>query len=283
MMVAFQIFGWDIYWYGIFYLVGFLFGYLVLRFVGKRGYFKKFSGLQTVLASRLEDLMIFLVLGVLIGGRLGHIFIYDFSSFIGNWGEMFAVWNGGMSFIGGIVGVCTAMFIFKYWTRLSRKEFLILFDIILVAVPVGIFFGRLGNYLNQELYGIIFTNSLGFSEYTVSFLQSLNFLHVYPNIDAALRINTNQFSMVFEGVFLFILSIFLFFSQIKKTSYRVGLISSCFVLGYGIIRFFLEYLRNDSQAEFIGYFSKSQRFFLFFIFFGIVLFIWVLKQKPERL
>jgi phosphatidylglycerol:prolipoprotein diacylglycerol transferase len=82
--------------------------------------------------------MMFLLLGILLGGRLGHVFIYDFGNFVGNWLSLFYVRNGGMSFIGGIVGVCIALFLFRFFFKLSWKEFFMLFDCILVVVPLGI-------------------------------------------------------------------------------------------------------------------------------------------------
>jgi phosphatidylglycerol:prolipoprotein diacylglycerol transferase len=84
-MVAFQIFGVSIYWYGIFYFISFILGYCFLSYIGKKAYFKAFPALQQTLTQHLDTLMIFLLLGVLIGGRLGHVFIYDWESFVGNW------------------------------------------------------------------------------------------------------------------------------------------------------------------------------------------------------
>jgi phosphatidylglycerol:prolipoprotein diacylglycerol transferase len=157
-MVAFQLFGLSIYWYGIFYCISFILGYCFLSFLGKKGYFKSFPALQVALTQHLETLMIALLFGVLIGGRLGHVFIYDWGSFANNWGAILEVWKGGMSFIGGIIGVLLALLVCRFFFKLSRKEFVMLLDCLLVMVPLGIFFGRLGNFLNQELYGIIFVN-----------------------------------------------------------------------------------------------------------------------------
>ena len=279
-MVAFQIFGREVYRYGIFYFISFLLGYVFLAFLGKKEYFKKFPALQTTLTSNLEYLFIFLILGVLIGGRLGHVFIYDLGSFVGHWEKILSVRNGGMSFIGGILGVVIAVLTFKTLYKLTRKEFLILFDLILLIVPLGIFFGRLGNYLNQELYGIIFTNP-GRPERLINTLKSLHFLHIYPNVDANLRINTNLLSMLFEGLLLFITAATLLFNMLKKQKFSVGRISCFFVIGYSVIRFLLEYLRNDSQLEFITRCTKSQRFFVLFFLFGILLTI--LTQKKSSL
>ncbi len=282
-MVAFQIFWWDIYWYGIFYFISFVLGYLCVFWIGKKQYFKKFPQLQLALTSNLDMLLIFVLLWVLVGGRLGHIFIYDFSHFIGHWWEIFAVWNGGMSFIGGIIGVVIAVLCYKFIYALQWKEFVLLFDIILVLVPFGIFLGRFGNYLNQELFGIIFTNSLWFSESMIAIFQKLNFLHVYPKVDSFLRINTNQLSMCLEGGLLFLVNGILFRKQIRKKVISIGKISGWFLLLYSIIRFFLEYLRNDSQTEFIGIFTKSQWFFVFAFAISLWFLIYFAPKHEENL
>ena len=219
-------------------------------FLGKQAYFRKFPVLQHILTSRLEYLLIFLLLGVLIGGRLGYVFVYDIGNFIGHRERILTVRNGGMSFIGGIIGVVLAVFIFKMLYKLSRKEFLLLFDCILVIVPLGILLGRMGNYLNQELYGIVFSDP-GRPERLVSTLKSCNLLHIYPQVDTTRRINTNLLSMLFEGLLLLVINSILFFRMLKKQEFQVGKISCVFVIGYSVVRFFLEYLRSDSQAEFI--------------------------------
>jgi phosphatidylglycerol:prolipoprotein diacylglycerol transferase len=125
-----------------------------------------------------------------------------------------------MSFIGGGVGVVLAVLLFRFFFKLSWKEFLLLFDMVLVIVPLGIFFGRLGNYLNQELYGIAVAQ-LSFSDGIVSFLQSINLVHVYSHVDEVLRINTNFLSMLFEGICLLVVNGALFCFMLRKKSFKV--------------------------------------------------------------
>lgn len=282
LMVAFQLFWFSVYWYGIFYFIAFVVGYCFLYFLGKKQYFKRYPALQKALTSNLDYLIVFLLLGVLVWGRLGHVFIYDFGSFVGNWFSIFTVWNWWMSFIGGTIGVIIASFLFKTFSKLSWKEFFILFDCILVVVPFGILLWRLWNYLNQELYGIIFTNPW-FSESLITLLKSFWILHVYSNVDSFLRINTNLLSMIFEGALLLFLNSFLLYSMLKKKKFSIARISSCFVIWYSIFRFLFEYLRNDSQLEFVGLFTKSQRFFLFFFIFGCLLLWYSFSRSSESL
>jgi phosphatidylglycerol:prolipoprotein diacylglycerol transferase len=183
------------------------------------------------------------------------------------------------------MGVLLALLLFRVLYKLSRKEFLLLFDIILVIVPLGIMLGRLGNYLNQELYGISVQIN-GFPQFIrpdfiINFLHKLGFLHIYSNVDGNLRVNTNFLSMLFEGLALFIGTSLLFFKMLKKQKFSVGKISCFFIIGYSIVRFLLEYLRNDAQSEFIGRFTKSQRFFLLFFLCGI-LFLFLLQRKKAE-
>ena len=174
-MVAFSLFWWDIYRYGIFYFISFLILYGFLFWIGKKQYFRKYPWMQKFLTSHLDTLFICLILWVLVWGRLGHFFIYHFQDLLQDPLSVFAVWKGGMSFIWGIIGVSIALFIFKKLTKATIQDFSLLVACILVFLPLGIFFGRLGNYLNQELYGIPFVNPW-FSETFVTLLQNLNFL-----------------------------------------------------------------------------------------------------------
>ncbi len=284
-MVAFEIFGFQIYWYGIFYFIAFLIGYLFLYLLGKKQLFKQYPWVQNVLTTSLDGLMICILAGVLLGGRLGHFIIYDFATLQQNPWEFFYIWHGGMSFIWGILGVIIALLIFKQKLKISWEDLLIILDCILIIVPIGIALGRFWNYLNQELYGIIFQNPW-FSEGFVQFLTNINILHRYPRIDENIRINTNLLSIIFEGIFILIVQIFLFISMIKHRKYYRGRLCASFVLMYSFFRFLFEFLRNDSQNEIIGLLSKSQWFFLIFFIIGINIFRDSLKhyeKLPEHL
>jgi len=282
-MVAFSIFGRDIYRYGIFYLVGFVIAYCFLYFIWKKRYFNKFTKLQNLLENDLESLFIILILWVLIWWRLWHVFIYDFQYFIANPIDVIKVRQWWMSFIWWIIWVIIWISIFIYKKKFSRKEFIILLDLLACILPICIALWRLWNFLNQELYWIIFKNSLWRSESTVSTLNSLWFLHIYNKIDSTLRINTNLLSIIFEGILLFIILLSNFIIQINNKKRKIWKISMIFLLWYSTVRFFLEYLRQDSQAEFIWRFTKSQRFFLIFILLWIIWTIFTIFQDKEHL
>ena len=116
--------------------------------------FSNLPQVQYFLTEGLENLIFAIAMGVLVGGRLGHVLIYGEGYYFAHLTEIFKVWEGGMSFIGGIFGVVISIFLLCLMKRVSKKEFLVLFDLMLIFVPLGIFFGRFGNFLNQELYGI---------------------------------------------------------------------------------------------------------------------------------
>ena len=269
-MVAFSIFWWNIYRYGIFYLIGFLITYFLFFTLGKKQVFRNFKNIQNLLTIDLDSFFIVLILWVLIWWRLWHVFIYDFQSFVWNWLDVFKVWQWWMSFIWWITWVIIWISIFAWKKKFTLKEFWILLDLCAVIAPLCIALWRLGNFLNQELYWIEFMNRLWLSGNIIEILTSLWFLHVYPKVDDLLRINTNFLSILFEWLMLFICLVIIFIKQFKSKKWSIWKISKIFLLWYSIVRFLLEYLRNDSQSEFIWYFSKSQWVFLWFILIGII-------------
>lgn len=186
-MIAFSLGQINVYRYGLFYLFTFVVGYFFLMWVGKRKIYANFDNAQRLLTHGVDDIVLATIIGILLGGRIGEVFIYNWDYYSQHIGEIFALWRGGMSFIGGIIGVIIGILIIDKLFKLTRKELLILFDLLLVIVPLGILLGRFGNFLNQELYGVI----------APSRWPSL-LTHVYPKIDALPRINTNLLAMLFE-------------------------------------------------------------------------------------
>lgn len=282
-MIAFSIFWINIYRYWIFYLIGFCLAYFFLFFIWKKKYFHKFPKLQNLLENDLETLFIILILWVLIWWRLGHVLIYDFQYFIDNPLDAFKIWQGWMSFIWWILWVVLCITLFIRYKKFSRKEYIILLDLLCCILPLCIAFGRLWNFLNQELYWIAFTNPFWRTESTIWTLTSLWFLHIYDKIDWVVRINTNLLSIIFEWILLFITWMIIFAKQIKNNKRKIWKIWVIFLLWYSIIRFLLEYLRQDSQSEFIWPFSKSQRFFITFVIIWIIIAICVNRHPKENL
>ena len=282
-MIAFSIFWINIYRYWIFYLVGFILAYSFLSFIWKKKYFHKFPKLQNLLENDLEELFIILILWVLIWWRLWHVIIYDLKYFINNPLDIFKIWQWWMSFIWWLLWVILWVSIFVWKKKFSWKKFLILLDLLCCMLPLCIAFWRLWNFLNQELYWIVFNNPFWRAESTIWTLTSLWFLHIYDKIDSSLRINTNLLSIIFEWILLFITLIIIFIKEIKSDKRKIWKIWVIFLLRYSIIRFLFEYLRQDSQSEFIWPFTRSQRFFIIFIIIWIILIICTNHFPKENL
>ncbi len=276
-MIAFSVWGFSIYWYGIFYLISFLLGYFFLKFVGKLQIFSKFEKLQSVLQHKTDDLLIAIILGVLIWWRLGEVFIYQWEYFSKNLLEIFAVWNWWMSFVGGAIWVFVSLLIFKRLQKLSTVEFFLLFDCILVFVPIAILLWRFWNYLNQELYWILVpANFWWLSEFFVTLFTKLNIFHVYSSVDTSIRVNTNFLAMFFEWFLLFNILITVFINQIKKQKIKPWMVIWYFLVFYSLFRFFIEYFRVDSQSQFLWFLTKSQ---IIFVFLFIVWFLFLFNRK----
>ena len=276
-MIAFSVWSFNVYRYGIFYLMSFLLGYVFLWYIGKVAKQQKIPFLQKypkaiqLLSDNLDDLILGVVLWVLVGGRFGHVFIYNFSYYLQNPWEILAFTQGGMSFIGGIIGVLIALLTLKITYKLSRKDFFVIVDIILLILPVGIVLWRFGNFLNQELYGIATDPTLPWK--TITVLQNLGLVYIYPKVDSVLRWNTNLFALLLEGVVIWLTLLCVARKQYKKNIRKVGKITILFLILYSIIRFALEYIRQDSQGEFIWLFTITQwRLITIWIGISIVLF-----------
>ena len=130
-------------WYSMAYLFGIVFGWLLIRH-----YVKKY-GLR-LSSAQLEDFVFYLTLGIILGGRVGYVLFYGEKVFQDNWFEVFAIWKGGMSFHGGALGVIVAMALFA---RKYRFPFLLLADLVVLVAPIGLFLGRIANFVNDELWG----------------------------------------------------------------------------------------------------------------------------------
>lgn len=280
-MVAFSVFWVNVYRYGIFYLIWFLLTYFFLRFLWRSAILSEYPKLQNFLKNNLDDLMIALIIWVLVGGRLWEVFIYEWDYFSQNLSEIVKVWHWGMSFFGWMLWVILSVACLFVIKKLSRKDFLLLLDCVVFILPIGIILWRLGNYLNQELYGLVVPEwAWWLSEWLVSFLTNLNFFHVYPKVDSLLRVNTNFISILFEWIVLFLLILFVSLRQIKKENIKIWLNSSVFLIFYSLFRFFIEYLRVDSQSQMVWIFTVSQWLFLclFVIWF---VFLVIVKANKE--
>src|SRR5437879_299769 len=208
-------------WYGLMYLVGFAVSYGL----GRLRIARAMSGRVTV--PTLDDLLFFCVLGVVLGGRLGYVLFYKPAYYLAHPLEIFAVWQGGMSFHGGFLGVLVAMWIFG---RRYKKNWLTTMDFVAPLVPTGLAAGRLGNFINGELPGRATDVPWGM---------------IFPQVDKIVRHPSQLYQFAMEGILLFIIT----WIYALKPRPR-GAVAGVFLLGYGVFRFVAEYFREPD--DFLG-------------------------------
>ena len=236
-------------WYSLMYLVGYVLGYrLVLRRVA--------SGRSTITRAELDSLLWYLVAGMLIGARVVYVLVYGRAEYAAHPLEAFAVWRGGLSFHGAILGMATAIALFA---RRFRLSILGLTDLVALCGTPGLFFGRIGNFINGELYGRP---------------TSVPWAMVFPTDPRHVPRHPSQLYEAFaEGVLLSVVLWSIDRWAYGRGRYRRGLTTSTFLLGYAIIRFSLEFTREpDEQLGFVlGSLSMGQLLSLIMFACGIVL------------
>ena len=270
-MTAFSI-GWvHVYRYWLFYFITCLLGYWFLWWVWQKKWFESRPGIQKLLSHWIDDLILWTIIWVLVWGRLWHVFIYEWPYYSTHIAEIFAIRKWWMSFIWWIIWVICSIFYVERIYKLSRKEFFIIFDLLLLVIPIGIVLGRIGNFLNQELYWIVVPDAL-------MWLSNFKITHVYNQVDNLLRFNTNFISAFFEWLVTWIMWVVLLFKQLAKWKWHPGEISISFVIVYSVIRFMLEFLRQDSQYERLGFLTTTQWFMILFMLFGFSLWYYYKKE-----
>ncbi len=226
-------------WYALSYVVGIMLGYVYVNWLDRLQ--AKREGIATYFSDKArDDLIMYAVLGIILGGRLGYILFYNFPYYIDNPMHILRVWEGGMSFHGGLLGIFVAYYLFA---RKYQLKWLRIMDYLAVATPIGLFFGRLANFINGELYGRITDSNWGM---------------VFPHSDGMPRHASQLYEATFEGLVLFII-LFLVATRTRALQY-VGLVGGLFLAGYGISRFGIEFFREpDAQLGFIvGSLSMGQ-------------------------
>lgn len=265
-MVAFTLWSLKIHRYGIMYVVGLTVAYCYLFWIKKHPIIRiKHPGVQNFLTKHLDDLFVWIICGIIVGGRLGEVLLYNFDFYLANPWQILAIQNGWMSFIGGFIGVMTVIFVLKKLHKRSRSDLRTMFDLLVSILPLGIIAGRFGNFLNQELYGLP-ASQLGLSTNTIQQCLQRNICHTYPQIDQLIRINTNLLSMLLEGWLVFlILQTILWVTHHRHQTLKPGLLTWRFCVLYGVTRFGLDYLRYDSSLEYIGALTTTQRLMVILI------------------
>lgn len=235
-------------WYSLAYIAGFFGGWGIARLMAQRSLIEKPN------ASQIDDFLFWAVLGVILGGRIGYVLFYNLSYFIEHPAHIFKTWEGGMSFHGGLLGVATAVIAYAIKNKIPVLR---LGDLAACAATVGLFFGRLANFVNGELYGRVTDAPWGI---------------VFPNAGTLPRHPSQLYEAATEGLVLFLLlnGLAWFKPQIQQ---RHGFLFGLLLIGYGVARFCIEFVREpDPQIGlYFGWLSQGQVLCLPMVLVGSVL------------
>jgi phosphatidylglycerol:prolipoprotein diacylglycerol transferase len=246
-------------WYGVMYLIGYIVGTAVAKWRVRRG-------LVPFSESAVDSLVAYLVVGMLLGARLFYVFVYDPAHYLANPLDIPAIWHGGLSFHGALLGMTIACVVFA---RRHRLPFWSVADTVALAGPPGLFFGRIGNFINGELYGRATT---------------VPWAMVFPTDPLRVPRHPSQlYEALTEGVLLFLALLTLERRAVRGGWYRDGLLAGGFLVGYGLVRYLVEFTRQpDAQLGFVvGPFSMGQVLSSLMILTGIAV-IAVTYRRPSR-
>jgi phosphatidylglycerol:prolipoprotein diacylglycerol transferase len=239
-------------WYGLMYMLSFIIGFFVIR------RFAKYRKLN-MSTDDLYDLLFYLILGVMIGGRLGYVLFYDLPSYVRAPLSIFAIWQGGMSFHGGFIGMILA----AIWvTRKKGWNFWEIADLVCAAVPIGLGLGRIGNFINGELYGRVTT---------------VPWAMVFPEGGPMPRHPSQLYEALLEGLLLFFILRWFY----RKNFHR-GTVFWALLAFYGLFRFLVEFVREpDAQIGYdLGPFTRGQELTLPMLVIGTAMMI-VYARRPR--
>jgi phosphatidylglycerol:prolipoprotein diacylglycerol transferase len=229
--VAFSIGPLSVHWYGLAYVAGIMIGWFYARkLIDRPALWKGDAAPMT--KTHLDDFLVWIAVGIVVGGRTGYVLFYDLPVMLENPIRIIQIWNGGMSFHGGLIGSIIAMILFA---RKNAIPVWSMFDIIAAVVPLGLFFGRIANFINGELWGR---------------LSSAPWAIVFPTGGPFARHPSQLYEAGLEGIVLLsLLAILIFGVKALRTP---GLVSGVFVIGYGFSRIFVEFFREpDAQVGYL--------------------------------
>ena len=243
-------------WYSLAYVGGILVGW----WFGKKIINKRFQNIgQQFSIKEFDDLITYLIISIIVGGRVGYIIFYNPGHYISNPLDIIKIWEGGMSFHGALIGIIIGTYLFSERKKISC---FFLLDIIACVSPIGLFFGRIANFINGELIGKTTNVPWGI---------------VFPDIDMLIRHPSQLYEALLEGMVLFfILNIFIF-----KKNYKTGTCSFLFLIFYGFFRIFSEVFREpDPQLGYLfNLLSMGTILSLLMILFGLIIFIFIRKNE----
>ena len=228
----------QIRWYSIAYILGIIIGWIYATKIIKLTTINKYN-FEQIKTSQFDDLVIYLIIGIILGGRLGYVIFYNFEYYSQNLFEIFKLWRGGMSFHGGLLGVIASIIFFSKKTKTNFFKFA---DIVSCVAPIGLFLGRIANFINGELYGKIST---------------LPWAIIFPNGGSVARHPSQIYEAILEGIILFILINYLALK--KQFLFKTGYISGSFLISYSILRILSENFREPDihLGFFFNYFSMG--------------------------
>ena len=241
-------------WYSLAYIFGILIGWwygkkIIKKFKNKYGNF---------LADDFDDLITYLIFGIVIGGRLGYVIFYNLNYYIENPLDIIKIWQGGMAFHGALIGIIIGTFFFSYR---RDKNALFFLDIISCVSPIGIFFGRIANFINGELVGKI---------------SSMPWSVIFPNVDMMPRHPSQIYEAILEGIILFLIVNFF----INKKEYIIGTCSYVFLISYGALRIVSEFFREpDLQLGYIFNIASMGAILSFVMFLSGIAMFYIVKKR----
>jgi len=240
----------DIRWYSLAYIFAFILGSVIIKRLNSGSY-------RLLSDDKIDKFFIWAIIGVIIGGRTGYVLFYQTNLFFTKPTYILEIWNGGMSFHGGLIGMILSIYLFSLKYKI---QFFYLSDLVSLVAPIGLFLGRISNFINTELYGRVTDFPLAI---------------IYPLIDKNPRHPSQLYEAFFEGIILFIILLYYFSKKPKK--YNIGNISGLFLIFYSIFRFLIEYLREPDYhlGLIFYYFSMGQLLCIPFLLAGI----WILVRK----
>ena len=244
----------EIRWYSLAYVLSFILGAYLIKIYNTK--------LNLISNKLIDDFFIWSVIGVIIGGRVGYVLFYQINNFLLNPIYILYIWKGGMSFHGGLLGMILSIFIFSH---IHKANFLYLADLVAIVAPIGLFFGRIANFINKELIGRVTDFPLAVT---------------YPKLDNLPRHPSQLYESFFEGLLLFFILILFFYLKYSKKT--IGMLSSLFLFFYSIFRFGIEFLREpDSHIGLIFNLLTMGQLLCIPLFF-ISLIILIIKKNAKQ-
>ena len=240
----------DIRWYSLAYIFAFILGSVIIKRLNSGSY-------RLISDDKIDKFFIWAIIGVILGGRIGYVLFYQTNLFFTKPTYILEIWNGGMSFHGGLIGMILSIYLFSLKYKI---QFFYLSDLVSLVAPIGLFLGRISNFINTELYGRVTDFPLAI---------------IYPLVDNNPRHPSQLYEAFFEGIILFLILLFYFSKKPKK--YIIGTISGFFLIFYSIFRFLIEYLREPDYhlGLIFYYFSMGQLLCIPFLLAGL----WIVIRK----